>query len=424
MIGKLYFGLGQRNLHAFTREIIKPSSSTPHHLKQYNITSMDTIMFRNYMPHVLFFPSTTEKITDKSRRLKQSLSETLAAFYPFAGRLIPSRPSVHCNDEGVEYQESHIRCTLAELLKKYEDDCDLDSVFPPNSAWESFDNDSSPLIVRVNYFDCGGVAIAVCMSHMMGDAGTTSDFMHYWAATSRQSPDKVLPHYLPLPSNDDDFNESPYGVKNLSIKRRRYLFKNSDIAKLKSKVFSSTGQNPTRFEFLATLFYKAALTADKSIYGSFRPSVLSHPVNMRPKLVPPVPENTVGNWIWRHSLRAKTESGTSWTALIDEMKIEKKRMEGMTKLDTKLFIESVVEYMTNNYKTYFVTSLCHSDLYKVNFGWGTPIQYTVGDSRVGNDYEFLDTPNGDGIEVLASFEEQDMVKDEVDKEIELLTSIR
>lgn len=41
-------------------------------------------------------------------KLEKSLSETLAQFYPFAGRFVRDDFSVECNDEGVDYLEARV----------------------------------------------------------------------------------------------------------------------------------------------------------------------------------------------------------------------------------------------------------------------------------------------------------------------------
>jgi hypothetical protein len=353
--------------------------------------------------------------------LKDSLAKTLAAYYPFAGRLIEFKPCVDCNDEGAEFQESRIKCTLSDFVKKYEDDLNLDMVFPPNSVWKAFDNGSSPLIVRVNYFECGGFAVAICMSHLIGDATTLSNFMKYWAAVTRETGDQVPPHVISSPSCDDNFEESIHPTQDYPTSSTRFVFMNPELAKLKSKICSSDGQNPTRFEFLSGLFYKCLMAVEISRSGSFRPSILYRPVNMRSKLA--LPKTTVGNVMWRSLLTTRTECESSWKGLLDEMKTVGKEMEGMKDLDVNALNSINGEIIQGNYKMYCCSGMHNMDFYKVNFGWGNPIRVAIGVLHVPGYYGIFDTPCENGIEVIMTYDELEMLKLELKKEVDALASL-
>ncbi|KAM7503181.1 hypothetical protein LguiB_002085 [Lonicera macranthoides] len=298
-------------------------------------------MHRNYIPIVLYFPNnacdSAQKIAEKSRQLKHSLSEALVQYYPFAGRLT-CRAYIDCNDEGVEFQEAQIKFGLSEILKKHEDAADLDFVFPRGLVWGRFANESSVMVVRFNYFDCGGIAVAVCLSHKIADGCTFASFLHYWAAVTRQS-------------------------------------------------------------------------------GSFSPSMLVLPVNMRPNMVPQLPKTSAGNLFWQLYLPTTTESKLSLNSITDRIKKGKMKIKGMEVLDGKEFMSPICKAGENNYKIYFCSSICNLDLYKVDFGWGKPVKVALGDTPFNNSFIFMETPSGDGIEALVSLDEQEMLKFQVDEEI-------
>lgn len=414
-----FFGMATRQLHVFSREFIKPSSPTPSHLKRYNLSSLDQIMHRNYMPIVLYFPNnacdSAQKIAEKSRQLKRSLSEALVQYYPFAGRLT-CRAYIDCNDEGVEFQEARIRFGLSEILKKNDDAGDLDFVFPRGLVWGRFANESSVMVVRFNYFDCGGIAVAVCLSHKMVDGCTFATFLNYWAAVTRNSGEQVLPHFYSSPPNDSEIMQDFLPPKKNWV-TRRFVFRNSNIARLKAMVASSDGQTPTRVEFLAALLYKCATAVAKSCSGSFSPSVLVYPVNMRPKMVPQQPKTSAGNFFWQLHLPTTTETNLSLNSLTDRIKKGKMQVKGVKVLDGKEFISPIIEAAENNYKIYFCSSMCNLELYNVNFGWGKPVKVALGETPFNNSFIFTDTPSGDGIEAIVSLDEQEMVKFQVDEEI-------
>ncbi|KAL3497725.1 hypothetical protein ACH5RR_040457 [Cinchona calisaya] len=94
-----------------SKDLIKPSSPTPKHLKTYNLSVLDQLSPRFYYPIVLFYPALDSKnscnIKDISSRLKKSLSEALTHYYPFAGQ-ISGKDFIVCNDEGVDFYEARI----------------------------------------------------------------------------------------------------------------------------------------------------------------------------------------------------------------------------------------------------------------------------------------------------------------------------
>ncbi|KAL9998204.1 putative vinorine synthase [Helianthus debilis subsp. tardiflorus] len=107
MIGKL-LRVTRRQLHTtISRDIIKPSNPTPSHLQTYNLSDIDLLADRAYIPFILFYPkiaSCSLTVQDKASVLKKSLAQSLTKYHHFAGRLpTPTTPYVYCNDEGVVF---------------------------------------------------------------------------------------------------------------------------------------------------------------------------------------------------------------------------------------------------------------------------------------------------------------------------------
>ncbi|KAJ6294492.1 hypothetical protein OIU76_022545 [Salix suchowensis] len=135
-----------------------PSSSTPSHLQNLKISWLDQFLSpHNYLPFIFYFPSNgDENNVERSRQLRNSLSETLTIFYPLAGRYTDNNLIIHCNDEGVEYTE----------------------------AQHPVQPDNSPLVlIQSNIFESGGVAIGLCVTHRAADAYTVFTFVRTWAST-------------------------------------------------------------------------------------------------------------------------------------------------------------------------------------------------------------------------------------------------
>nr|GFB64762.1 acylsugar acyltransferase 3-like [Tanacetum cinerariifolium] len=127
MISSLVRFGSRRKLHTIvSREIMKPSSPTPSHLKTYNLSMFDQLAPDAYVPLVIFYPNYSN--IDLNSRLKlldmkKSLSQTLTQYYPFA--------------------------------------------------------------VQVNQFACGGIAVAVSLSHKIADGSSLCNFFNDWAVMTR-----------------------------------------------------------------------------------------------------------------------------------------------------------------------------------------------------------------------------------------------
>jgi len=150
-----------------------------------------------YMPMVAFFPKSNiySSSHDKTLDLKNSLSQTLTKYYPFAGRLAKVAPAfVDCNDSGAEFLAASIDCTLSDFLQNSQHE-DLAQFFPhgliycnSNRRGDDLESDEViPLLVQVNHFECGGVAVAVSLTHRVADASSLVHFINDWAKMTRFS---------------------------------------------------------------------------------------------------------------------------------------------------------------------------------------------------------------------------------------------
>ncbi|KAB2601211.1 vinorine synthase-like [Pyrus ussuriensis x Pyrus communis] len=98
------------NVEVIHKEIIKPSSPTPHHLRYLPLSVFDQFKYEIYLPHVVFYPSSSEEhslVAEKSELLKKSLSEALTQFYPFAGEF-KYNDSINCDDRGAVFLEAQV----------------------------------------------------------------------------------------------------------------------------------------------------------------------------------------------------------------------------------------------------------------------------------------------------------------------------
>ncbi|XP_076958417.1 akuammiline synthase 1-like [Bidens hawaiensis] len=444
MIGKNP-GFGRSQPHnIISREIIKPSSRTPSHLKTYNLSMIDQLQLPIYIPIVLFYPNNEIcGLTphEKAHKMKRSLSQSLTRYYPFAGRIhTPTTPYVDCNDEGVVFVETKYSSQMSMSQDTSEDNDIVGQLYVDGMFWEHSPYREYVVGVQVNHFACGGMAVAVSLSHRVGDGCTLGSFLSHWASVARHGSvdhKEVLlldPHFIHYPATTNFF---PPEVAVLHKRRvnaitRKFVFPNSKLSDLKNKVLAlakdgSTPSinNPTRVEVLISLIYKTVLAASTLTSSSFKPSFLSIPVNMRNKFVPKLPQTTVGNITAKMLVTTRNESETSLTVVVSEIQKQKMELERLQNLQLvrESFDSNVLRKMNfdleNVADRYFLfSSLCGFPYNKVDFGWGKPavVGLTLRSTNLIGSM-LMDTPNRDGIEALVTLDKQDMERFQNDKEL-------
>ncbi|KAL8108304.1 acyltransferase-like [Apium graveolens] len=432
--------ISRRQMHVISRSItnVKPDSPTPLNLKHYKLPSHDRMNPNIYMPLVLFYsnPQPSDYTTSIANLLKISLSKTLSKYYPFAGRLGSSGSYVECSDQGINFLEVQIACNLSEILEKApvkDEEEGFGHLFPPCSIWDKVS--SSPLVlVQLNHCSCGGIAIAVCLSHRIADASTLLSFLSYWASVSRNPGDvenlaQLAPCFVQglLPNSyDDGFVATDILISEKNWITAEMLFYNSKIAELKAYQEKQdklhgvvANQNYTRNELVTALLYRCALAAAAtSNSGAYPLSVLFQAINMRRLIDPPLPKTSVGNLMSPTHISANTMNETELHSLIGQMRKEKKQLTGIKSLVRKGFLQLIEKYAKDNYKLYVVSSICNFPLYdRLDFGWGRPVNASVVDAPAVNIFTMMDTPNGDGIKVILGLEKEDMKNFRADKEL-------
>lgn len=407
-------------LEIVSREIIKPSSPTPSHPRTFNFCYFDKMAGRMYVPVVLFYnPAAGACAVEQSNLLKKSLSETLALYYPFAGRVVDAE-YIDCTDEGVTYLEAKIHAKLSEVLRNPDNET-LDLLFADNLQWEDT-NLSTLLAVQVSYFECGGMAISMCMSHKLGDAATLITFIKDWAAMASNSGEHVIPLFdltSMFPQDDLQIGKEHVNDKG-KLATRRFVFDALKIAALKAIVAQKV-YNPTKVEVVTALLFKCASST------SGGRAVLCQNINLRSRLVPPMQENFVGNLAWFFPVPKLEEDGEiELPGFVGQMKeaLAEFCNTYASKFRGKEWCLSIQQHMKkakelygSGAAKYICSSWCRLPIYEVDFGWGKPVWARIG-SRAGKNVSILlDTRSGDGIEAFVTLEEQDMAKFERNEEL-------
>lgn len=288
-------------------------------------------------------------------------------------------------------------------------------------------------------FGCGGLTIGVRIRHSVVDGFTAAHFISGWATASREGIDKVLI----LPSFD---LSSLLPAKNLAtikpcpppkifgadkVLTRRFIL---DGAKLSSLKAAAAGhdpkQQPSRVEAVTALIWRALMAIGREKNGGqLRTSIASHAMNLREKIVPPLPGICCGN-LYTEVPATFTADGRKnelpelkeLVGLIREVKFkESVRREDVLSTVIKWTNELHEALSKEEIDVYNFTSWCRFPFYGDDFGWGKPVWMT----RCHTPVEMIslqDTENGDGIEAWVTLDKQDMLLFQHDGDILAFTS--
>ncbi|KAF9677833.1 hypothetical protein SADUNF_Sadunf08G0148900 [Salix dunnii] len=414
-----------------TRVAVKPSSPTPDHLRDFNPCLLDHLAPVAYESLVLFYSNFQQKFTvaHKSERLKRSLSETLSRFYPFAGR-IKDGASIECNDFGAVFVEARVSCLLSEFLEK--PDAGVIRKLIPVEIESPEELAGSLVLVQANFFPCGGLGIGVRISHKVADTVTFCTFIRAWAAAAFRSGDSAV---LPLLNASSVFPPQnisvtkPAAALEFMIDRcvtRRLVFDASKIAALQAKAVSESVQCPTRVEAVTALIWKCAMNASRSNSEHLRYSILSQPVNLRKRMVPPLPEHTIGNLVGYFASCA-TECEVELQSLVGQIRkglrdFGENYMKKLGKDKGSMAIHEPFQVAASmlqegNADFYVSTSFCRFPFYGIDFGWGKPTWVTIPTGAYKNAASIMDAKDGEGIEAWVTLTEDDMAFFERDREL-------
>ncbi|KAE8736337.1 Detected protein of unknown function [Hibiscus syriacus] len=380
----------QLNIEVISKEIAKPSSPTadqPHH---YRLSFLDQLTLFNDM--VYFYPKICDihanEITIPDR-LKHSISNALVYFYPLAGRMMESQLFVDCNDEGIPFVETRVKCKLSDVLNN-----PVPKELNKLLSFEIHGDHKILLGIQFNVFDCGGIEIGLCVSHKIGDALSSFSFVKTWAAIARGETKITAPNFEsallfpPLPGFSPRMNKS------------------NQI-------------RPTRVEALSVFIWERLFTAVGVKSTSDKLFFITHTVNIRPRMEPPLPESSYGN-LHSFALTFPSMDNNIITQMRGSIKAVnneyvKKLQDGYNHFER--FREIAETYGKDGIVPFGVTSLCRFPLYEADFGWGKPVWAASGDREIQNTAVFLDTITGDGIEAWVTLNEEEMAKIDSDEEL-------
>ncbi|VVA13208.1 PREDICTED: vinorine synthase [Prunus dulcis] len=259
------------------------------------------------------------------------------------------------------------------------------------------------MAVQLNFFDCGGMGIRIWISHKIADVATLSSFLVVWATRSRGVVENITPSLNSAtifpPRYKQIFMPSNL-IKREKIVTKRFVFDASSLARMKVKASKGLGMDdcaPTRVEAVTALICKSSMNTKNGTSGKGRPSMaISHVVNLRERMVPPLPEHSFGS-IWRFAVAS---------IMKDERNIELHEFV--------VQLRKVIRKINDDY----VRKLQGED----GFSHACKPLKETSELVSQGEVEFYrfsswDSSSSDGIEAWVTLEEEDMAKLECDHEL-------
>ncbi|OBZ84246.1 Shikimate O-hydroxycinnamoyltransferase [Choanephora cucurbitarum] len=178
----------QSRIQVTNRKWVMPLTPTPPHKRLTPLSDWDIVMFKSYIPLLLFYPN-DEKLPNfmNTAALVQSLSKTLVDYYPLAGRLRDignGRDEVENCDAGVLFLEAEYSADLEKFRRHgyLPNQMDYHNLFPIHF----YCSEEDPLLaIQLTRFMDGGVALGIMMLHKVADFYSTSLFLDAWAKSTR-----------------------------------------------------------------------------------------------------------------------------------------------------------------------------------------------------------------------------------------------
>ncbi|XP_065875547.1 stemmadenine O-acetyltransferase-like [Euphorbia lathyris] len=399
-----------------SKELIKPSSPTPPHLRKLQFSFIDQNQYPVSLPLVYFYEKSNIPNHERCNLLKQSLSKALTIFYPLAGR-INNYSYADCNDEGALFIQTKANCQLLDILRNRNQYHNHNKKLIPLQPEKGIHQYGS--LFQITYFKCGGLAVSFAMAHMLGDGLSMVVFLNGWAEVARGNKVEIPPFgssSIFPPRNIPGFDLSQWVFKE-NVVTKSFVFDDFTLSALKDK-YNSNGLMLSRVQALC-VFIVSRIMATLSQAKGNRYMVMTA-VNIRQILDPPIQKKSFGNLAWTapaliDNMCKEDEIARGIKDSIRGVNAEslKKVQNGELSFSKETFMESLKGQIAR----YSFTSICNFPVYDVDFGWGKPIWVTTSGMIIDNLVICIDTKEAQGIEAWISMTEEDMAKFEKDNQL-------
>ncbi|KAK3034802.1 hypothetical protein RJ639_033707 [Escallonia herrerae] len=411
-----------------SKKFVKPSTPTPPSLRNYKISFADELTPTMNVPLILYYPASngntaTTSLVSDSNQLKRSLERILTRFYPLAGRYIKQSRLIDCNDQGVVYLVAKVNVQLHDLLGQEVEAGELNQLISCEIG--AADEASDPLLViQVNTFECGGLAVGVCCSHRIGDASTIASFIYGWATVSQtNSSDGICPSFdaatfFPGRGLDNLPFNIPRSMKDADFKSatKMFAFNKKAISTLRAMCH---GPRVSSLQLVNAILWKALIGVDHAKHGRSRASFLIQPVNLRGKTNPPLPQHTFGNLWGLATAQVRAGENMAFQDFVDLLggsirkyvkdcgNVLSKEEDGY-KIVIDPFMKSNKTMSDSEVNFCSFTSWCKFPFYEADFGLGKPIWSSVVKMPFKNLVILMDDKEGEGIEAWVHLDAADM----------------
>ncbi|KAF8019579.1 hypothetical protein BT93_G0308 [Corymbia citriodora subsp. variegata] len=417
-----------------SKKLIKPSTPMPNHSRMLKISGIDELQPPLYAGFLFYYradgKNQEDDIFQRLRLLEESLSETLAIYYPLAGRYVEEELFIDCNDQGVEFVHAKVNGQLDQLLRG-EFDTDLLgrlSEFRMAAA-------GNPLVaIQVNVFECGGLVIGLCSCHKVGDMSTMAAFMKSWATACRSGIHELASPYFEMsslfPVKGSGVKIKPPFLAGIKLTMNRFSFSGAALSRL--KLAGPKDLRISRVEAVSALLCKAFITMDRAKHGRLRPLFVCQNMNLRGRVNLPIPTNAFGNFVTKVVARCTiSQSSLDFEALVkmihDMFTNAKTRFAAIADGESCMDMvkDSAREHVegVNGDKENVVdfTSWCGFPFYDIDFGWGKPELVSNGCIPVRK-IALLDSKTEGGIDAWIILSQEEKVLLVQDPDIVAFTS--
>ncbi|CAN1252698.1 Stemmadenine O-acetyltransferase [Linum perenne] len=402
-----------------SREIIKPSNPNIQSLPPLKLNLLDQLTPSSYSPLILFYQNNNQaNISHISKQLKWSLSEALTLHYPVGGRV---RDNFIIDDfcEGIPFVEARVKCSLCDFLYDQDVDSDhgvelLNNLLPLQAQRLVLDDAGPQIVVQLNVFECGGLALGFCSLHKTLDGVAARGLLRTWSTINNgriddnqmvQRSEIIQPDFSqgvltfpPVRSLPPEYTSLVEGIwfgsKGKPV-TRRFVFNTESISKLRLRSRSQALENPTRADAISAFLWKSIILATASLSHNgdnyYNSSMLSQTINIRRLTRPRLSNHSFGNLI--------TYSGSTYDPRINgEPKLGDLAglvRSGVSEMNSELLGEFVGESGTKaifNYCDELLLEMSSEDekaadklnvsclhgfgMSKIDFGWGPTVWVT------------------------------------------------
>ncbi|KAH6830669.1 hypothetical protein C2S53_010100 [Perilla frutescens var. hirtella] len=431
-------------VHKISKKLIKPDTPTAQNLKNYKISMLDQFMESMNMGVILFYESKPEKNT----QLEESLATILVEFYLLAGRYMKNDHFVDCNDDGAEFVEAEAQGVAAIMdvaATTNSDQLNLNDLLP-DQYFRADEAPNDPLLsIQATHFPCGGIAIAISISHRVFDMPSFAAFTAAWskacsnpdhyykAIESTSRPSFSIPSLLPYMDLGLATRSNKCITEADEISVKRLVFDKDAITRLRSKIAHNVNDTViSGVSAVCAVIVKALMEADRAKHGGrSRGLFIIQPIDMRERTIPPQPKHVCGN-LTIPSLTRRVDSGNvvGMGELVDVMDESVGRSIG--EYSEILVSPSIIMNALRNIRKQVFdpetnviafTDWSEFGFYDADFGWGKPVWASIGPQPPAiTATVIMSDGEGNGIEAWLHLKQSDVAYFDQVEEIKLFTT--